>query len=157
MSADFPLLDVDISATTPTFSNPSPYTVQNGIGTVTDQDGPATGTPQRYGGPNGNTGVAVDYTDFFKLFLVWQFNNNGPDGKTTIYYPIALTVWSVNFYGTAGQKVPPYQAPPINFIQVPNGVNSAGANNYNATNEVPGQMVVSAQTIANGNLGWAPA
>ena len=70
-------------------------------------------------------------------------------------------MWSVNFYAYAqavpGQNVPPYGNPPINFIKIPDGVSSAGPNGYNATNQVPDQMVVSPQTIADGNMGWTKA
>jgi hypothetical protein len=153
----YPLLDVrDATVTAPTYNYILSYQMANGIGTVTDSDKPATGTPAGYNGPPGNTGVAVDTHEFFQLFLVWQYNNNGPDGMTIIYYPVALTVWNVTFFGTAGQP-PAYGAPPINVIQIPQGVNSAGPNGFNFTNQVPDQMVVSSRTIANGNLGWAAA
>jgi hypothetical protein len=155
-SAGFPLLDVSTTATTQTYSNPSPYNVANGVGTVTDNDAPTSATPQAYGGAPGSTGIAVDNGRHYQLYLVWQYNNSGPDGKTIVYYPIAYTFWQAVFYATAGQP-PAYADPPIKNIQIPIGVTSSGPNNYTASNQVPGQLVVSPQTISNGNLGWAPA
>ena len=55
----FPLLDVGAKATVQTYRYPSPYNVANGIGTVSNSDGPQTSTPDGgFGGPAGNTGVA---------------------------------------------------------------------------------------------------
>jgi hypothetical protein len=162
-NSQFPLLDVNPTDTAPTYRYANNYNLNlaNSVGTLTAADIPKSGNPGSYGGPPGNTGVAVDDTVFFMLYLVWQYNNNGPDGKTSVYYPIAFTTWNVIFFATAGGangvKVPPYGKPPINFIQNKNGVTSQGANNYTPSNEVPSQMVISAWTIYNGNVGWAQA
>jgi hypothetical protein len=138
----FPLLDVPKNSTAPILPG-SLYNVASEVGTLESGDFPSTGNPA-----NGNTGIAVDELVLFQLYLVWQFTNN----NTAIYYPLAYTFWQAEFYATANNN-----NPPINNINIPQGVTSNGSNNYAPSNATPGQMFPSAATIADGNLKWVPA
>jgi len=94
--------------------------------TIQDDDAPIAGLNPPAPGPQA--GVTLDQSLYLALWLLWKY----PSG---IYYPLAYTTWSVDWWADANAQNP---NGPVNHIVVTNGVR--GSQSYQLNNNTPYNM-----------------
>ncbi len=114
--------------------------------TITDVDAPYTGWPA-----NAQNGVTEDVEFQADLYLVWRWIQNVNGQNVSVFYPLALTLWWVNFYAK-GAIVMGVPTKPINNIIILNGVGSLGSNTWAPSNKPPEALDMT--RIFNGNNQW---